>query len=493
MGIIMITKKRIISAVLLASMMLSLAACGKDGDSTGDTTGTESTAAPTGNILPAGIEAQNYEGKVNILMPKWSLYTTCFDPGEDMTDILNKALYNREVKVEEYLGVEITYEYVPTIKDYFAPIAAAVATNDDLYQILLSHCIKNNADMITGGCLTDMNNLDIDFTGEWFNSRANEALEVDGKQFFCISDYMIPDPNVIVFNNGIIEKNQLENPYELVREGKWTIDKMTEMASKVTADNGDSVWDNRDTYGFATPDDWFLSSFIHAADVDIIGRNGDGDFEIVFGDERAYSLMEKLDTLFNGPDTYTFHYLGLNKDAPEASEALPIENERSLFSILSFSNFWSIRDVDTEIGILPFPKLDESQEEYYSLDWSGLMSVPFSVSEDSYEMVGDVIELLAYYSEEEVIPTYIEDTLGKKFARDENWSEMLGIIFDGIVFDPTLSYFGFASGTSKYLYSPDFVLVEGGENTFASFLATNETAAKNAVAEFNDAVKEIDG
>lgn len=476
-------------------MVLSFAACTSDGgkDTATDTTDA-GTTAPIEDVLPAGIEEQNYEGKVNILIPDWSLYVKCFDPGDDMTDILNKALYNREVKVEEYLGVDITYEHVPTILDYYEPISTAVATNDDLYQILLSHCIQSNATMITDGLLTDMNNLDIDFTGEWFNQRANEALEVDGKQFFCINDYMLPDPNVIIFNSSMVEKHHLEDPYQLVRDGKWTIDKMIEMVtgSGITADNGDSIWDNKDTYAFATPDNWYHGSFLYSTDLDIITKNDDGEFEIVFGDEKSYDVMEKLEVLLLGPDTYTFPFQGVFPDAPEYEQAITIDRNRSLFSILNFSAFWSIRDVETEFGILPFPKYDEAQEDYLSLDWSGLMSVPFSVSEDSYEMVGDVIELLAYHSEEEVIPTYIEDTLGKKFARDDTWSEMLEIVFDGIVFDPALSYFG-GGTTGAFLYAPHRMLIQGGENTFASYLATNIPPSESIIADFNEAVKEIDG
>ena len=69
--------------------------------------------------LPAGIEKQDYDGSINILMPDWSLYLKCFDPGDDMTDVLNKALYNREIKVEEYLGVDITYEHIPEGINYY--------------------------------------------------------------------------------------------------------------------------------------------------------------------------------------------------------------------------------------------------------------------------------------------------------------------------------------------------------------------------------------
>ncbi len=480
--------------MLLAAMVMGFTACNSGDNNTTDTTDTQDTTAADIE-LPAGIEKQDYDGTVNILMPDWSLYTKCFDPGEDMTDVLNKALYDRELKVEEYLGVDITYEHIPEgIGYYYDKIVTAVSTNDDLYQILLAHCIQDNTNMATGGYLVDMNNLDIDFTAEWFNQISNEALEVDGKQFFCINDYMIPDPNVIVFNNDIVKKLSLESPYDLVRNGEWTIDKMIEMSKAVTADNGDSIWNHEDTYGFGTPGGWFLISFIHGADVKFLEKNDAGEFELVFGDDRSYTLMEKLDTLLNGPDTYVFDYRGITEpDSAAAEKALPIGSGRSLFSMLSFNLFWSIRNIDTEFGILPFPKLDEHQEGYYSLDWSGLMCVPFSVRESTYEMVGDTIELLAYYSEEEVIPAYIEDTLGKKFARDDNWAEMLEIVFDGIVFDPFLSYFGFQGDTSNLLYTPSNMLVANKENTFASWMATYGPSSETIIADFNEQIKSIEG
>ncbi len=485
-------KKRLISAILLASITLSLTACGGDKPNTGDDTTVDTVSAT--DELPAGIAKQEYKGVVNILMPDWGLYRNYFDPGDDLTDVMNKALFNREQKVEQYLDVDITYQHVPKIGDIFEPVTAAISTNDDLYQIVLSHCIQPNASLITGGYLTNLNDLGIDFTADWFNQKSNEALEVSGKQFFCISDYMIPDPNVVIFNSGMIEKNHLEDPYQLVRDGKWTLDKMTEMASVVTLDNGDGVWDNNDTYGFAAPTNWFLTSFIHGADVDILARNDEGEFELVFDTPKSYEFIDKMEALLLGPDTYIFDYRGLEANSAYTDGALTIDSDRCLFTLQSFNNFWSIRNIETEFGILPFPKFDEAQEDYYSLDWSGLMSVPLSVSEDSYQMVGDTIELLAYHSEEEVLPAYIEATLGTKFARDETWAEMIEIIFDGIVFDPTLSYFGNNSGqgTFQLLFVPHEMLVLKGENTFASWLATHIPPAQATIDDFNDAVKALD-
>lgn len=483
-------KKRIISSLLLASMIFSLAACG--GDNPIDTKGPADTTAKTDDVLPAGIEQQDYGKTVNIALPNWGLYTNYFAATDDMTDVMNKALYNRELKVEEYLGVEITYEYTGAWSSIPGVLTTAVSTNDDLYQIALNHCTYKNANLITDGLIIDMNEMDIDFTGEWFNQKANDALSFADMQFFCVSDYMLPDPNAFLFSKDLVEKNHLEDPYQLVRDGKWTIDKLTEMAHAATADNGDTVWDQNDTYGFSCPSDWYNVSFIYGADVDIITKNEDGFFEISFGDDRTYTMMEKLDSLLNSPDTFHFNHQALAGNELEAEKAILIDSNRCLFTMIALNQLYSIRNVETEFGILPYPKLDEEQEEYISNDWTGLMCVPMSLSEESYTMVGDVIELLAYHSAEEVIPTYIEVTLGTKLSRDEESKEMLEIIFDTCTFNPGLNFFGHVAGPTELLFSVDHMLIQTGENNLASFLATHTPSSQAVIDEFNNAMAELE-
>ncbi len=482
-------KKRIISSVILASMLLSLAACSKDVPDAKDTTDTTVTV---GDILPAGIEQKDYKGTVNILMPDWGLYQNYFDPGDDMTDIMNKALFNRELKVEEYLGVDITYDHIPTIYDIAPALSTAISTNDDLYQIVLTHCINGNSGFITSGYLADMNEMDIDFTDEWFNQSANEALSVYGKQYFCISDYNLPDPNVFLFNKSMIDELNLEDPYQLVRDGKWTIDKMCEMASVATADNGDTVWDVNDTYGFSCPGTWYTNSFIFSADIPFIEKNEDGDFYLAFDNERAYTLLEKMDALINGPDTYYFDDRGLNGDAAFVDKALPIESDRCLFTLYALNMLYKIRNVETDFGILPYPKLDEEQENYISNDWTGLMCVPMSLKLESYYMVGDVIELLAYHSEEEVIPTYIDTTLGTKLSRDDESKEMIDLVFDTCSFNAGMNYFGFDTTGPFYMFQIIHeMLYRNGSNTLSSWMATYGPPANSSITAFNNAVREL--
>ena len=118
-----------------------------------------------------------------------------------------------------------------------------------------------------------------------------------------------------------------------------------------------------------------------------------------------------------------------------------------------------------------------------------MLVVPASVQEP--EMVGEVIELLAYYSKDEVLPAYYDLVLGEKLSRDEDSKEMLDIIFDGIIFDAGMNYFGFSPNMSKIFYIGQSI-EKTNWSGLSSFIATCEMGAKAEVEKFNTAVLEME-
>ena len=295
---------------------------------------------------------------------------------------------------------------------------------------------------------------------------------------------MLPDPNAILFNKNMITEYSLEDPYELVRDGEWTIYKMMEMASEVTSDNGDNIWNENDTYGLAAQDNWFLSSFIYSSGQTLLTKNSDGEFELAFGQSKTYDLMEKLYEMLHSPDTYVYPYNAREK----GYTMLGIDSGRCLFNIETLNMLYTLRDCNVEYGILPYPKYDSNQEDYCNNDWSGLMCVPMTVKEP--EMVGKAIELLNYYSADTTVPAYYDVVLNVKLARDEDSIEMLDIIFDNIVFDAGMNYLGFENNMNKLFYTPDFML-KSGYGGFASWFASYEKGTLLEIDDFNKALREI--
>lgn len=469
--------KRIISVALLTALSLSVIGCADSGAA--DITDKNKVTVKEENTLPAGIARSEYNLTFNILYPEWGLYPNYFFGDEEKSgDVMGKALNERELKVEEYLGVDITNTPVATIEDILPAVQQSSMSGDDTYQMVLTHCITAVNAMAADELVLDLNTTEINFDSDWWNHSATEALNVNGKQYYAVSDYMIPDPNCFIFNKDMIDLYDLEDPYDLVLDGKWTMDKLNEMISVVTSDNGDQVWDEKDIYGLTTGKTWYHVSFTYSAGLKLVDKDENGEFSLAFKvDDTSTKLMEKIDAIFNGPNVWTY---GNN----DPSVVFDISTDRCLFNMTSLNTLHTLRDTDVDFGILPFPKLTEEQDEYLSNDWSGLLCVPAAAN--NVDMISDTIELLSYYSDEKVIPTYYDIILGTKLSRDEDSREMLDIIFNNIVFDAGMNYFGFEKNMQRMFYIAQYAVMTPKQNNFASVYASYENGAKAEIAAFNE-------
>ncbi len=485
-------KKRIFALLLAGAMALSLAACGGSGDDTKDTSGKDTTAADD-NSAYAGIEKKNYEKDFTILCPNWGNYTQFFFVEENTGEAMDNALFNRELKIEEHLGIDIQYEQIALsgtgINDIYPTLQQMAMTGDNLYQIALVHCIQDTAVMITDGLLEDLNTIStIDFDNDWWNQKANANLAVNGKQYYAISDYNIPDIEVMVFNKKMIETNNLENPYDLVHEGKWTVDKLMEMSDVVTLDNGDGVWDVNDTYGFGAPSAHMLTGLTYSCGLTLVEQDSDGYFTFALNNQKTYTVVEKLQALFESPSTYIYSWAADTEQYGHTlDESLNIGTGRSLFSLEYLSSLERLRSSEVDFGILPYPKFDENQEDYITVDWSGLMCVPL-IAQDK-EMIGEVLELFGCLSAEEVLPAFYDIMLGEKLSRDPESRDMLDLIFDSIIFDAGMNYFGFHENMKKFWNLGD-AISKGEFNGYASYLGQYEEATIAEIEEFNTALAE---
>lgn len=138
-------------------------------------------------------------------------------------------------------------------------------------------------------------------------------------------------------------------------------------------------------------------------------------------------------------------------------------NNQILFCGSSMRAIGNYRDMESDIGILPFPKYSEDQDRYYALTSGGTMAtLPKTLSTDSYENVGILLEALSRDSHDGVVSVYKETLLKSRYARDEGSAKMLDIIFDSAVYDLGLSVI---PSDTYYKYMEPY---RKGSDTFAS-------------------------
>nr|MBQ4319730.1 hypothetical protein [Clostridia bacterium] len=121
-------------------------------------------------------------------------------------------------------------------------------------------------------------------------------------------------------------------------------------------------------------------------------------------------------------------------------------------------------------------------DEYTTNSWEGLICVPITI--DNPELVGAVLELLAYKNRADVFPIYYETLLGEKIARDRESVEMLDLIFASVTYDFGVSLIGY----NNFSYAVAKMLREGTTD-FASYYAANEATVQDRINQVYDSVK----
>ncbi|MHC1694799.1 MAG: hypothetical protein AB9835_05945 [Eubacteriales bacterium] len=292
--------------------------------------------------------------------------------------------------------------------------------------------------LLTAGYFADLNTVpNLDFEKPWWDQNSVKGLSVGGKLFLVASDINIMDKNAtvaLVFNKQLAKDYAVPNMYELVKNNEWTFDKFIEIMKLVSKDlNGDGLMDQNDLYGLIGEDS-VAPTFMHAGGGRFASKDANDLPVIAFGTERTFSVCMKIFDIIYDKDHY-FSKDTLKSDQDNTTLNMFINNQ-GLFRWTSLVNMPSLRQMEVDFGILPLPKYETSQESYghtVSIHSTGFISVPISAPD--MDRTGVILEALSAESMYTVIPAYYDVTLKTKFARDDESSEMLDIIFSSRVFD----------------------------------------------------------
>ena len=392
------------------------------------------------------------------------------------------AVYRRTTKTEEFLGIDIQMDTSSEYSDF----VTLYKSGDDIHQLLLVENIYDVKNLVTEGYLYNMDTLPyVDFSAEWWNAEQMDILRLSQNTYYGVSDFILTNPDSILFNRNMITDNNLEDPYQLVLEGKWTLDKFAELGKAVINDvNGNgSNYDEDDVIALAIGDTALAIGFVPGCGQPISAKNEEGVLEMTLNSERMLQIVDKLVSMSETPG---FIYA---KGITEGTGS-SYSSGNVLYSRGGPSNMASVSDYEFDTGIVPMPKFDEAQEKYMCNTTSYLMAVSGQIKNP--DMVGATLEYLSWDSKNEVSPTYYDVLLKTRYSSDMETREMMNIIFDSIFYEVGGVYFGMSPGFCELWYTGSSCLVFG-ETNFAAFYRAYKNPAKNTITEFYDAMAKVEG
>ena len=505
-------KLKRITAVLIALLMLvpTLASCSDNTPAeTKETTSQQETAQTAESTDASADESETEDERIKPNIPESAdfggddiTFLHWYNPAwtetvrqsrdiyaEGITgEAINDAVYNRNVKIEDAYKVKIALQLEQST-DIASMVGQQVTAGDSTYDVVYQILSAAPALIQKSYFHTLFNVPNIDLTKPWWDQNSISSLSTMGILPLVSTSINVNDKDAtaaLAFNKTIAENNQLEDLYTLVREGKWTYDKLTEMAEATYNDsNGDGTMTPDDVYGFLGGRD-VIDSLYHGSGSQFITKNENDEFVFTFGTERDVDVISKGIDIVNSSWYFNHHAW---KDQSDILYRQIFETDHGLFFWMRLDDVTNMRAGDADFGIIPIPKYEEAQDKYYSLvsqHTTGLMSIPITCAGDNLSMVGMVLEALAAESHYTLIPEYIETSLKTKNSRDAESADMLDIILGNRVFDP-MNVYSFANFGDAIMDAAD-----ANNKDMASLIKSKEKLVNKSIEKVLKAVSAVE-
>lgn len=477
-------KIRITALVLLMSMLLTLAACSSDtGDDAAVTTVTEAaeteteTEETTADAFEAdGLLDLDFGGKTVSIYVRGDTIDTEFTADND-GDIVNDALYTRNMKVEERLNVDLnifantTTDFWGQREIYMNTVIAAVMAGDKSIDIAgglsVLHPIMIQNDIFFDMLGDGMEHLE--FTRPWWSTSLIDKLAVGGRLYLASGEAslgVIKGMMCFLFNKKQISDFGLDDPYKLVTDGKWTLDALREMSAVAYQDlNGDGAVDVGDNFGLVIDNENHAVNFTTACGLTPMSYDSEGVPHFDMASEKFVDVMDRCKEMVEWDSS------AVNFDNKrEYAEAFP--SGRAMFITAEFASVVIFRDSDTDFGVIPFPKYDEAQDRYITTPRSTFSAFSIPITADK-EITSAVLEAFASESYRTVSPAYFESALKVKYSRDEISAQMFDIIKGGVEYD-----FGLTSAQMLKAFNVTLrgVICGSNKSNWTTVLAANQSS-----------------
>ena len=151
------------------------------------------------------------------------------DITEPTGDIVDDAIYSRNMLLEERYNIEFVTSEISTndYKDMETMIKnAATAQTDDFDLCVL--VMQDAYNSVLNGYAPTMDKLPYaDMSQPWYYQTLNDKFTFDGISLLGVTAYDLdPGGTCIIFNKNMIEMFTMESPYDMVRNGTWTMENM---------------------------------------------------------------------------------------------------------------------------------------------------------------------------------------------------------------------------------------------------------------------------
>lgn len=448
--------KRILFFILTGLFLLSvIISCGytseNNGNNGGNQTQTQDDAETFADSVPEEYFYPETDGggaDFTFLTPTttWFFYTDVIR--ESISgEVLDDAIYMRNKYVEDKFNINFK-EVSMDIGQIQNQLDKVIMAGEDVYDASFcpAYCGGYIGALITRNSFYNLEEIPaLRLDQKWWNQtmRKEAAIGKGNKLYYAGCDINIMTlqcVSCVYFNHNMMNDLGLEPPYNAVRESEWTFDTLQRyMTAGARLNGADSFkWDANGTaiYGLTSYEDC-ATALLEGSRERFIVTDSDGTPRPAIEGERFINVLTKIQSMLQEQDG---KYLYAN-DISSGFHCEPIfRNGRALMMLGELKAADVYRNMDDTFGIVPVPKYDENQENYYShlMFQTPVLVIP--VTNLRADFTGAVLDAMAYISNRDVTPVLFDISVSQKRLRNDESIDMLQIIKNSGSFDVGCAY-----------------------------------------------------
>ncbi|MCL2519195.1 MAG: extracellular solute-binding protein, partial [Oscillospiraceae bacterium] len=431
----------------------------------------------------------NYEGYTFKVIGYHIPDRVTFPADEENGEPLNDALFRRNRFVEERYNINFVNVPFPDRPSVVAAVRKSIQAQDNAYDIILTSLGDGLNLLAPEGNLYDLNSIGyLQLDSAWWCKYVYEDFQVNDKIFYStgpIVPFFYFTPCTVMYNKKLASDLNIGDLNKLVFNNEWTADKFLSIIKDQNRDlDGDGVMTKENDFFGLASDPAAATAFIAGFGQKMTVRDKDTFFKLNYESQSMVNAIEKAKEIILEPAS-TFN--GALTGFRQYDEWTPFLENRILFMIGSTAvPSLTLRNMESDFGVLPFPKWNAAQENYYS---DGIPFGPTGAGVPSYcdnpERTGLIMETMAYVSYELVRPAMYDNILYQKSTRDAESQQMLDLIFSGLSFDLNVMHnFGGS-------YTLIRTIVNEGKGDFVSGYAAIKDKAEAEIQVLIDAYMQV--
>ncbi len=453
-------------ALALALLMLvpALVACGDSGEETttaaGDSgTGNGSNTTNNGGNKPnptnyRNLDGYQYKAYICTNTDNASFPVDDFYVAEAKEDSISYAVVDRNTTIEDRYNCKIFK--VDSNGDQFNEMETFYRGGVKYEMAALRDV--HAASCATSAFLRDINSLEhLQLDEDYYDQNSRQQLGIAGKLYFFNGDFnksIMDSTYVTLFNkNMLADYANFKDPYELVRNGEWTLDEMMTMANTATSVQGDRIvadatlGDKVGYFGYGY--DGLV--FFYGAGERITTTDTNGNVSLTVNSQTADGVITKIYDLMNRKAVHTSY--------PQGGGGVRNKSFLSGNTLFTTLILWDVRTqiyksetLNFTYGILPTAKYSATDTAGQKTDYhcivqfnngtAALWSVPEMCNDiEKASFMLEVIASMSSASEEgSTMDAYYRNTLKLGAAQDAESIEALDVVRNSLCYDIALLY-----------------------------------------------------